>query len=290
MQYFLLALKGIAIGAANVVPGVSGATLAVIFRVYDRLIEAINELFKEPKKSLQFLIPLGLGMAVGILALVSALDFFLQRFSLQSAAFIAGLMAGSIPFIHKIAHSKDERKSYSYPVAVVAAVVIILLSLLVPTQNVDVEVQINVGLILLLFVGGVFSAAALMFPGVSGAMVLLLFGIFHVAIHTLNLIREYLMTPFDFSLLPPILMVVVPIGLGLVVGVLLTSRLIAYLLEKHHGITYFAILGLIFGTIFILFSDDATYQSHDAVTIPLVIFAGIAFFAGTMISLVLGKK
>ena len=290
MQYLTLALKGIAIGAANVVPGVSGATLAVIFRVYDRLIEAINELFKEPKKSLQFLIPLGLGMAVGILALVSALDFFLQRYSLQSGAFIAGLMAGSIPFIHKIALSKDEKKSYSYPVVVVAAVIIVVLSLIVPTQDVYVDVQIDIGLMVLLFVGGVFSAAALMFPGVSGAMVLLLFGIFHVAIHTLNLIREYLMTPFDFSLLPPILMVVVPIGLGLLVGVLLTSRLIAHLLEKYHGITYFAILGLIFGTIFILFSDDATYQSHETVTIALVIFAAIAFFAGMIISLVLGKK
>ncbi|MCL2287158.1 MAG: DUF368 domain-containing protein, partial [Firmicutes bacterium] len=114
--------------------------------------------------------------------------------------------------------------------------------------------------------------------------------IFHVAIHTLNLIREYLMTPFDFSLLPPILMVVVPIGLGLVVGVLLTSRIIAFLLEKYHGITYFAIIGLIFGTIFALFSDDATYQSHDAITPALVVFAAIAFVAGMVISLKIGKK
>ncbi|MCL2284728.1 MAG: DUF368 domain-containing protein, partial [Firmicutes bacterium] len=196
MQYLFLALKGTAIGAAMLVPGVSGATLAVIFRVYDRLIEAINKLFTDTKKSLQFLIPLGIGMVVGLLALVSALDFFLQRFSLQTGAFIAGLVAGSIPLIHRIALSKDVKKPYSYPIAVAAAIIIIALSLFVPTQDVYVDVQINIGLMVVLFVGGIFSAGALMFPGVSGAMVLLLFGIFHVAIHTLNLIREYLMTPF----------------------------------------------------------------------------------------------
>jgi len=290
LQYILLTLKGIAIGAANVVPGVSGATLAVIFRVYDKLIESINNIFKDMKKSLKFLIPLGIGMAVGILALGSVLDFFLQRFSLQSGAFIAGLMAGSIPFIHKMALSKDKKKSYSYAVAVAAAIIIILLSIFVPAHDVYVDVQFSIGLVALLFAGGVLSAGALMFPGISGAMVLILLGIFPVAIHTISLIREYLMTPFDFTLLTPILIVVVPIGLGLVVGVLLTSRLIAFLLEKHHGTTYFAIIGLIFGTIFVVFNDDATYQSHAEITPMLIIFAVIAFAVGMAVSLTLGKK
>ena len=290
LQYIMLAIKGIAIGAANVVPGVSGATLAVIFRVYDRLIESINNLFKDIKNSLKFLIPLGLGMGIGILALGSVLDFFLQRFSLQSGAFIAGLMAGSIPFIYKTALSKDMKKSYSYIVTVVAAIIIVLLSIFAPTPDIYVDVQFSVGLVALLFVGGILSAGALMFPGISGAMVLILLGIFPVAIHTISLIREYLMTPFDFALLTPILIVVVPIGLGLVVGVLLTSRLIAFLLEKHHGATYFAIIGLIFGTIFVVFNDDATYQSHAEITPVLVIFAVIAFMAGMAVSLTLGKK
>jgi len=286
----MLALKGIAIGAANVVPGVSGATLAVIFRVYDRLIESINNIFKDMKNALKFLIPLGIGMAVGILALGSVLDFFLQRFSLQSGAFIAGLMAGSIPFIHKMALSKDKKKPYSYAVTVISAIMIILLALFVPTSDVYTDVQFSIGLVALLFVGGVLSAGALMFPGISGAMVLILLGIFPVAIHTISLIREYLMTPFDFALLTPILIVVVPIGLGLIVGVLLTSKLIAFLLERHHGTTYFAIIGLIFGTIFVVFNDDATYQSHVEITPVLITFAVIAFTAGMAVSLKLGKK
>ncbi|MCL1787260.1 MAG: DUF368 domain-containing protein [Defluviitaleaceae bacterium] len=286
----MLALKGIAIGAANVVPGVSGATLAVIFRVYDRLIESIDSLFKDMKNSLKFLIPLGIGMVVGIITLGSLLDFFLQRFSFQAAALIAGLMAGSIPFIYRTALSKDKKKSYSYAVAAVFALAIILLAIFAPTPDVYVNVEFSIRLVALLFIGGVLTAAALMFPGISGAMVLILLGVFPVAMHTISLIREYLMTPFDFGLLTPILIVCVPIGLGLLVGALAASRLISFLLKKHHGITYFAILGLIFGTIFVLFHNDATYASHEAITPLLVVFAVIAFAAGAVVSLALGKK
>ena len=290
MHYIMLAIKGIAIGAANIVPGVSGATLAVIFRVYDQLIESINSLFSDTKRSLKFLIPLGLGMVAGILALVSALDFFLERYSLQAGAFIAGLMAGSVPFIYKLAVSQDAKKSYSYVIVLFSAAVIICMSIFVPTSEIYEYTEFSLSFAMLLFIGGILSAAALIIPGVSGAMVLIIFGIFPVAVHTLNLIREYLMTPLDFALLPPIFAVAAPIGLGLILGILLTSRLVAYLLKNHHGITYFVIIGLIFGSVFALFNDDATYQSHNITTPALVVFAALSFFVGLVVSLSLGKK
>ena len=290
MQFFLLAVKGLAMGVATVVPGVSGATLAVIFRVYDRLITAINRLFTEPKKSLQFLIPLGLGMVVGVLALGSLFDYFIQRFSLQASAFIAGLIAGSIPFIHNMAASQDGKKPQFYVVALIAAIIIIMLSLFVPTPDIYVAEEISFGLVAILFISGILGAAAMIIPGVSGAMVLILLGVFALAMQTISAIREYLMTPFDFGLLTPILAVVVPIGLGVIIGILLMSRLIAVLLKKFHSATYFAILGMIFGTIFAVFSNDATYQSHDQVT-PGLIAAAVLFFAvGSIVSLKLGKK
>ena len=290
MQYIFLAIKGLAIGVANIVPGVSGATLAVIFRVYDRLIEAINQLFTQPKKSLKFLIPLGLGMVVGILALGSILDYFILRFSLQASALIAGLMAGSVPFIHNMAASQDGKKPHFYVIAVIAAIIIIVLSLFVPTPELYVAEEINFGLIAILFIAGILGAAAMIIPGVSGAMVFILLGVFPLVMHTISLIREYLMTPFDFGLLSPILAVVIPIGLGVVIGILLMSRLIAILLKKHHSITYFAILGMIFGTIFAIFGDDAAYRSHDAITPGLIIAAVLVFAVGMIVSLKLGKK
>lgn len=291
MQSILLFLKGIAIGVANIIPGVSGATLAVIFKVYDKLLNSINTLFSDMKNSLKFLIPFGLGMAIGIVALGSAMDFFLTRFSLQATAFIAGLMAGSIPFIHKMAAKDNTKKTMYYTIAVVAAIIIISLSLFSPATEIYTGYGgINTALAIRLFLGGFLGAAAMIIPGMSGSIILILLGVFPLAMNTITLIREYMITPFDFGLLPPILIVVIPVGIGMLVGVLATSRIVAFLLEKHQAVTYSAIMGLIFGTIFAIFNNDATYISHRQLTPVVVITAVATFLIGAMVSLKLGKK
>ena len=289
MQYLLLVLTGIALGAANIVPGISGATLAVIFRVYDRLIESINNLFSDMKRSLLFLVPVGIGMAVGILVVGTVLDGFFERFSFQTSAFIVGLVAGGIPFIHSQAVSKDGRKPVFYMVAVLAALVIVLLVLFAPTPTVEAAGEFSWGFAVLLFVGGMAAAAALIVPGVSGAMVLMLFGLLSVLYDTIALITEYLRTPFDFGLLPPILRIAVPLGLGIVVGILLGSKLIAFLLEKYFSVTYFVILGLVFGTIFAVFANQDTYQNIETMTPLIVVYGVIAFAVGLVIALMFGK-
>ena len=290
MNFLLLGIKGLAIGAANIMPGVSGATLAVIFRLYDRLIYAINHLFTDMKKSLQFLIPFGIGMGIGIIAMGDIINNMLLRFPLQSTALIAGLMAGSMPFIHGEAASKSGKKPYFYAIAAIAGIAIVLLALLTPTPEPYVGTEFSFGFAVFVFFGGAAAAAAMIIPGVSGAMVLILFGLFPLVMHTITLIREYLMTPFNFELIWPILMVAAPLGLGIIAGILLASRLIAMLLEKFHSATYFAIFGMIFGTIFIMFNDVGNYQSYDGITPMLIVFTLIAFACGTAISLRLGNK
>ena len=290
LQYVALMFTGIALGAANVVPGISGATLAVIFRVYDRLIESINQLFSNMKQSLLFLVPVGIGMAIGILGVGWLMDGFLERFSFQTSVFIAGLVAGGIPFIHSQAVSKDGKKPQFYVVAIGAAIAIILLALIVPTPTVEAAGEFSWGFAVLLFVGGMVAAAAMIIPGVSGAMMLMLLGLLGIVMNTLALITEYLATPFDFGLLPPIMQVVVPLGLGMVAGILLASKLIAFLLERYFTVTYFVILGLVFGTIFVVFSHPETYQSVDVMTVPVFLFGVVAFVIGMAIALVLGKS
>ena len=290
MQYAFLILTGIALGAANIVPGISGATLAVIFRVYDRLIESINSLFTDMKRSLMFLVPVGLGMAIGILVVGTLMDGFFERFSFQTSAFIAGLVAGGVPFIHCQAISKGGKKPVFYGIAAAAFLVIVLLVLFAPTPTVYVAGEFSWGFAMLLFVGGMVAAAALIIPGVSGAMVLMLFGLLPVVMHTIALITEYLRTPLDFGLLGPILQVAVPLGLGIVAGILLMSKLIAFLLERFFSVTYFVILGLVFGTIFAVFADSDTYRSVEVMTPVIVIFGIIAFLVGMVIALMFGKS
>jgi putative membrane protein len=293
MKILFLILKGTVIGGANVMPGVSGATLAVILRIYDSLIEAVNNLFTDMKESLKLLIPVVIGMVIGILAVGVLADFLLQHFSLQTGGFIAGLMAGSLPFIHSQATLKaDKNNMYKYYlIAAIAAIAIVLLTLLAP-DSAAAEAQgavFSAGLAVHLFIGGAFAAAALVIPGISGAMVLILFGLYPLALHTIKDISEYLMSPMDFQLLPQILTVVLPLGFGIVAGILLGSKLIATLLKKFHGATYFAIFGLILGTVFAVFYNPDISQ-RQPLTPMLILFTLLAFACGAAASLRLARK
>lgn len=293
MAVFFLALKGAAVGAANVMPGISGATLAVIFRIYDRLIGAINGLTADWRGSLRFLVPFGLGMGAGILLGASVVSMLIGRFSFQSAGFIAGLMAGSLPFLYGQATqdgalARGKRTLY-IGCALLAALGIGAAAVFVGTPGTYFEGTPGVGAMALLFFGGMLGAAAMVVPGVSGAMVLVLLGIYPIAMEAINQIRLYLADPLNFTLLPPILRIVIPVGLGIIPGILLAGRAIAWLLQKHFALTYFIIIGLVLGTIFALFHNPDTYQSG-AVTPLIAAAAGLLFLCGLIVALALGRR
>jgi len=285
VKYILLALQGMAVGAANIVPGISGATVAVIFRVYDRLLEAVNQLFSSSwRKAFVMLLPFGIGALVGIVALGSTIDFFIQQAPFQTTAFIAGLMLGTIPFLHRLATSNGNRKSFYYVIAAIAAAAIILMAVLAPAQPVHAE-SAHASMIFF-FVSGAIAAAVMIVPGVSGSMVLIMLGLFPAVIHTINLAREFIMSP-SASLLPPILRVTLPMVGGVLLGIALMSKLITVLLKRHFNLMYFIILGLVIGTIFILFFDREIYEK---ITFFVVITGVLAFAVGGFLAYVIGKK
>ena len=313
-----LILKGMGMGAANVMPGISGATLAVILQVYDRLIAAINGLTTDWRASLKFLIPFGVGIVAGIIVAGSLLSFVFERFSFQAAGFIAGLMAGSLPFLYAQARhggsgadqpAKAEAQNPAqrvdsatanadgrtrvapasyYMAAIVAAGLIIAAALFIETPDMAFEGTLGWGAMALLFVGGMAAAAAMIVPGVSGAMVLVLLGTYPIAMAAINQIRVYLSDPTAFELLPPILRIVLPVGLGIIPGVFLAGRAIAWLLEKHFSLTYFIIIGLVVGTVFALFHSPDTYQSG-AVTLAIGAVAVVLFVCGAAVAMFLGR-
>ena len=286
MKHILLALQGMAVGAANIIPGISGATVAVIFRVYDRMLEAINRLFSSNwKKAVKFLIPFGFGALVGIMALGSSIDFFIQRAPLQTTAFLAGLMTGTIPFLHSLATRDGIKKPSYYAVAGIAAVAIILMAVFTPAQPAYAD-GANSPMIFF-FISGFMAAVIMVVPGVSGSMVLIMLGLFPAVIHTINLAREFIMSPSG-SLLPPILRVALPMIGGVVLGAVLMSKLITSLLKRYFNLMYFIILGLVIGTIFILFFDPEMRQGWET---PFVIITAILTFAvGAALAYLMGKR
>ena len=290
MKTFLIGLKGMAVGAANIMPGVSGATLALVFGIYEKLVRSINELFSSPKQSMKFLLPLGLGMAVGIILFGSVVDTLLNLFPLESRLFIAGLMIGSLPQVHRVALKGQNSKGYYYLVSVISAVLVSLLVIVSPAPNLNLDTALNIGFLAYVFVGGVFAAAALMIPGISGAMVFILFGLYPIVMNVIAQIREYLFSPTNLELLPPIFMIAVPMGIGIIVGILLCSKLIAVLLKKFHVLTYFVIIGLIIGSTLALFSTDTIYllEIFSPIRSITVVFATVSFILGCITSISIG--
>ena len=288
MKYLILAVQGMAVGAANIMPGISGATLAVIFRVYDRLITAANQLFSRKfAAAFKVLIPFAVGALVGVFAFGSAIGFLIEHVPFPTMTFIAGLMAGTMPFLYNQATKGSKKKASYYVAALLAAVAIIFMALLTPASPTSTDAA-NAPMIFF-FIGGTVAAAVMVIPGVSGSMVLIMLGLYPAVIYIINLVREFILAP-SVDLLVPILRVALPMVGGVVLGGILMSKLIAILLKTHFNLMYFLILGLVVGTIFILFTDTSALQSYERLTLPIIITGIVTFIVGVFLAHKLGKQ
>ncbi len=277
-------LKGIIMGIANIIPGVSGGTIAVGLGIFDKLIESINNFFKQPKKYLPFLIPLGLGMVFGILAFSGIISFGLENYSFATNMFFVGLVVSSIPLIYTGSKEKNFKPFY-YIYAIIGFLVVYLLALL-EKQGVDTSTQ-NVGYIKLL-VSGAIASSAMVIPGISGSFMMILLGVYNILLVALDTLKNWLMNPSDTTLLIESLKVLVPLGIGIILGVILIGKAIEFLFERFHSQTYLVILGLIFGSIYVILTSEATYSSGvDA----MVIISGVVMcVVGFALGMVFVKK
>ncbi len=273
-------LKGMIMGVANIIPGVSGGTIAVGLGIFDKLIEAINGFLKEPKKHLPFLIPLGIGMVIGILLFSGIISFGLENYSFATNMFFMGLVVSSIPLIYRGAKEKNFKPVY-YIYAVIGFLIVFLLALL-EKQGVETTTQ-NVGYIKL-FVSGAIASSAMVIPGISGSFMMVLLGVYNVLLVALDTLKNWLMSPSDTALLIESLKVIVPLGIGIVIGVILIGKIIEFLFERFHSQTYLVILGLIFGSVYAILTSNETYASgiNTMVIISGVVMCVLGFTIGML--------
>ncbi len=281
--------KGILIGIANVIPGVSGGTIAVVLGIFDQLIDAINNFYKKDfKRHLKFIFPIALGAVCGIVAFSSLIEYCLNKYSFQTSMFFVGLVVGSIPLILKNIKQGGSVgfKQTVLPVAI-SFITVVMLSLLGNREaDMSQEIIISASSTLFLFFGGMLASASMVVPGVSGSFVMVLLGIYPTVIHAISAIKDYLANPTNFSLLLNISYILVPLGIGTLLGIVLVSKLISTLLNKVYSLTYSVILGLIFGSIFGIFNEPITYQSGISTT--SIVIGAIMLFVGSVIAVKLG--
>ena len=240
LNYIKKIIAGIAVGMANVIPGVSGGTIAVVFGAYSDLIGAASLDIKIIKANFKIYLCLFGGMGLGILLFARLFKLVYEKFPVQTNFFFVGLIIGSIFIIFDLVREKEKESSFTKVSKIVWFFIGLSIMLALyffkgaaASSTAAVE-TLSLGSFIFLFLAGFAGAAAMVIPGISGSFLLLILGAYYTVIKAIT----------DFNI--PVL---IPIGLGVLAGFILSARLIGFLMEKFPKITYAFILGLVAGSI-----------------------------------------
>lgn len=268
MEHLVNILKGMVIGISNIIPGVSGGTMAVVLGIYDKLIASINGFFKNIKKNIGFLFTIGIGAILGIILFSKLLTYLLNPengYMQATHFFFIGLITGSLPIIYKKATEKRvEKKNYIF--LIIAFLVVFIMSIsgeAETTKAVIRNLTLNSGI--KLFLAGFVAAAAMIVPGVSGSFILLLMGMYSTMV-----------TAVSERNIP----LLIPVAIGVVVGILTMTKLIEALFKRYTQTAYFIILGLILGSIIAIYPGFTFNIKGILSIVTCVIGFSIAFMLG----------
>lgn len=265
-------LKGIIIGIANIIPGVSGGTMAVSMGVYDKLILAITGIRKHFKKSILTLLPYILGAIAGIGVLSFVVKEALNVYPLQTSGLFIGLITGGLPvMIKKVKGARIGSANILLFIAFFALVV--GMAVINGSEGTATDITLTTGTIIQLFFVGMIAAATMIIPGVSGSLVLMILGFYNLIISNISSFLEALVT-FDIPAIVHGMGIFIPFGLGILVGIGIIAKIIEILFAKVPILTYYAILGLIFASpIAILYKVGVSSLSLSTILITIITFA-----------------
>lgn len=290
MEYIRLLAAGIAIGMANVIPGVSGGTLAVVFNIYDRFINAITYNIKALWNNRGFIIPLAAGMGIGVLIFSKLITVLYTNFPVQTNFFFTGLIAGSIPLLCGFMLKKDDDSKLSAAtiagiiLCVIAGISLILTfaylqgtagnSPVLPEELPPVTAK----LLLLCFFAGFAGAVAMVIPGISGSLIMLILGVYPI-------IMKCIPAVFVPSTFIHAAVLIAPAALGILTGLISGAKLVALLLKKVPSFTYAVILGLIIGSAYTLYPGfkDCPSTGTKFISVVLLIAGAALSFLSTKV-------
>ena len=273
-------IGGIAVGIANVIPGVSGGTMMVLLGIFDRIMEAIPGVLKFKKnpnfkEDVIFLLQVLLGAAIGLIGFAKVLEYLFAVAPTPTMYWFIGLIAFSIPvFMKKQMHgSKIHWLAFGVGIAIVFA-----LELLNPGEsNYNPAIPpLSMLLLITSLVMGIIGGFSMFMPGVSGSMVLLILGYYYI-------FKTYLANVLTFRM-----DVLLPLGfmaIGILLGIVLSAKVLSIALKKSEDGTHSFLLGLIIASTLVLVKQtlSATF------TLPLIIASIVALLLGGVIVILIDK-
>ena len=246
-------LKGLAIGGGCIIPGVSGGTVAVLLNVYNEIVDNVANLFKNFVKCFLVLLPYAISIVLSI-----AMCWIPFKYATTYALFLicclfAGLIAGGVPSISKSVKVENVRKR-DITALVITFLLAISFGLLSIFFSLDsyIEVmfqEIPFYLYIIIFFVGLLASVALVVPGISGSIIMLILGFYKPL---LGLVDNFL----NGVNIGQTLLLLVSMAIGIAVGFILCSKLMSWLLAKHNQITNFAIFGFIIGSVIGIFVNQ----------------------------------
>ena len=275
-------LKGMVIGIANIIPGVSGGTMMVAMGIYDKLIHCITHIFKEFKKSVLFLLPIAIGMGIAVIGGSLGIEMLFDKFPVQTNLLFIGLIVGGLPAIWKNVKGKSIRFGHILAFIAFFALVVIM-AFLGETEGNAVDLSFTLVNVLKLFAVGVIAAATMVIPGVSGSMVLLLLGYYNPIVSAINDFLRAL-TAFDMDGILTGIGILMPFGIGVIVGVLAIAKVIEFIFNKFPLYAYWAIIGLIVASPIAIIA----MASIPALTVVNVLTGIVALCVGVFVAMKLG--
>lgn len=261
--------RGMLIGTSDLIPGVSGGTIAVILGFYDQLIASISGFFsKEWKKHIGFLVPLGIGVGSALILLSRLMKWLLEYYPQPTFFFFMGLIIGIIPYLIRHADVKTNFKPLHYILVLIAAIFVALTGVFRPDESVMSLIPLSLTNGIGLFFAGWLASMAMLLPGISGSFVLLLLGVYPTAIDALSTLN---------------LPLIAVIGSGVIVGFIVSSKLIKLLLARCPHIMFSVIIGMVIGSLYVVFPGIPASGG-------MIVISIITLVIGYVCAFLLGKK
>ncbi len=288
MKNIILVIKGFIMGIANIIPGVSGGTLALTMGIYENFIGAISHFFSNLKENIKFLLPIFIGIGLSLLTMSNVITASFNKYPIPTTLFFMGLVIGGIPMLFsKIKGTKEVKKPISYVILFLTFLLVMVLAFSkeifggtlgnADFSNLNILGYLNLTLI------GTIAAATMVIPGVSGSLVLMLLGFYFPIV---NVIKELT----HFNNIGSNILIAGFFGVGVLIGIVLIAKLIEWLLAKFETFTYFGVIGFIIASVLAIPVSVYHEVSNIVYTVPQVIIGIVFLILGGVVGYKLGEK
>ena len=278
-ERIILFLKGMILGSAMIIPGVSGGTLAISLGIYERIINVITHFFKNFKENIIFIINLGLGILASIVLGALILNYTFEHYPIPTIIFFIGLLIGSIPSLIKRVDLRNTLKISNIFYFLLGVSLVLGVYLFKGSSEVTFSNGFNLVQSIKLIIVGIVAAATLVIPGISGSFMLMILGYYKPILGVIT-------DTIKFNNLGDNILILIPFGIGVLLGIVGIAKLIEYLLKNHETKTYYAIIGFLIASIIEIFASLFSYQA----SIIQVIISAILFILGLLLTLKVFKS